>query len=258
MEKIKLIHIITRFDKGGSAENTFLTIAGLDKERYEISLIKGLSLESDMGAQEAQAVENNVLEAEKKGVRIVTISELVRRIHPWYDFKTFVALIVIFKKEQPHIVHTHSSKAGMLGRWAASVAKVPIIIHTPHGHVFWGYFGKWKTWVYILLEKLTAYVTDTIITLTEQEKKDHLACKIAPENKFLTVHSGVDVDAFLNVSIDPVEMKRNLGISDNAFVVGTAARLTPVKGHRYLIQAVREIVDIKKDSTFVFLGDGEL
>ncbi|MBW2105160.1 MAG: glycosyltransferase family 4 protein [Deltaproteobacteria bacterium] len=256
--KVKVIHIITRFDKGGSAENTLLTVRGLDKKRYDIILIKGLSLESEMGVRETRVVEHNLAEVERCGIRTLTISELVRKIHPLYDLKAFVSLVKIFLKENPHIVHTHTSKAGILGRWAAFFARVPIIVHTPHGHVFWGYFSRWKTLVFVLLERLTAHITDKIITLTEQEKRDHLRYNIASEDKFLHVHSGVDLNKFFNVSVDPSEMKRNLGIPDNAFVVGTAGRLTPVKGHRYLIKAAKEIVAIKPDIKFLFLGEGEL
>ncbi|MEI8174274.1 MAG: glycosyltransferase, partial [Deltaproteobacteria bacterium] len=145
MEKIKVIHVITRFDKGGSSENTFLTVQGLAKEKYEVILIRGLSEESRMGTEEAAAVERNLTEAEKSGVKVITIPGLVRSIQPLNDLKTLLNLIRIFKNERPHIVHTHTSKAGILGRWAVFFAKVPIIVHTPHGHVFWGYFNKWKT-----------------------------------------------------------------------------------------------------------------
>ena len=258
MEKIKVAHIITRFDKGGSSENTFLTVVGLDKEKYDVILIKGLSLESEMGVREARSVKDNLTEVERCGIRILTISELVRKISPLYDLKAFVSLIKIFLKEKPHIVHTHTSKAGILGRWAAFFAKVPIIVHTPHGHVFWGYFGKCKTSFYIILEKLTACITDKIIALTEQEKKDHLRFRIAPEDRFLVVHSGINLDKFFNTSVDTAVIKRKLGIPESNLVVGTAGRLTPVKGHKYLIKAAEKIVKIGLDTTFVFLGDGEL
>ena len=258
MEKIKIVHIITRFDKGGSAENTFLTVMGLDEERYEVTLIKGLSFESDMTEGEAKAVERNLAEVEREGIRIITLSDLVRRIYPLYDLKAVVSLIRIFLKEKPHIVHTHTSKTGILGRWAAFFARIPVIVHTPHGHVFWGYFSKWKTSVFILLEKLTALITDRIIMLTEQEKRDHLRFNIASEDKFSTIHSGVELDKFLHTSVSPSEMRKILKIPEENLVVGTAGRLTPVKGHRYLIEAASKIVDIRPDTTFVFLGDGEL
>ncbi len=258
MGNIKVIHVITRFDKGGAAENTFLTVTGLDKNRYEVILIRGLSHESNMGPSETRAVESSLEEAGKNGVRILTFPELVRRIDPFNDFKTILKLIRIFREERPHIVHTHTSKAGILGRWAARLTAVPIIIHTPHGHVFWGYFSKWKAAVYILLERLTAIITDRIIILTEQEKKDHLRYHIADGNKFTVIHSGVDLSKFTDTRVNVAEMKNKLGIAQEAFVVGTVGRLTPVKGHKYLIEAAAKILRKIPEIVFVFLGDGEL
>ena len=256
--KIKVIHIITRLDKGGSAENTLLTAVGLDKQIYDVLLVKGLSNESGMAEDEAAAVEKSMREAEREGVRILTVPGLVRRISPFHDIKTFFALIKILRYERPRIVHTHTSKAGILGRWAAYFCRVPIIIHTPHGHVFWGYFGRLKTAFYIMLEKITAFITDKIIALTEQEKKDHLRFRIASGDKFPVVHSGIKLDRFSNLSVDPAAMRRKLGISEGDLVVGTTGRLTPVKGHRHLIEAAGNILNARPNTTFVFLGDGEL
>ena len=258
MGKTKVIHVITRFDKGGSSENTFLTVQGLDKEKYEVILIRGLAEESCMGTEEAAAVERNLTEAGERGVKVITIPELVRSIQPLNDLKALFGLIRIFRNEKPHIVHTHTSKAGILGRWAAFFANITIIVHTPHGHVFWGYFNKWKTACYILLERLTASITDKIITLTEQEKKDHLRFRIAPDEKFTVIHSGVDLTAFSDARINAPAMREMLGIPPEAFVVGTAGRLTPIKGQRYLLEAAAVISARKPDLFFVFLGDGEL
>jgi len=258
LEKIKVAHIITRFDKGGSSENTFLTVVGLDKEKYDVILIKGLSLESEMGVREARSVKDNLTEVERCRIRTLTIPELVRKISLLHDLKTFISLIKIFLKEKPHIVHTHTSKAGILGRWAAFFALIPVIVHTPHGHVFWGYFGRCKTTFYIILEKLTACITDKIIALTQQEKNDHLHFRIAPEDRFSVVHSGVDLDKFFNTSVNPAAMKKRLEIPEGNLVVGTVGRLTPIKGHRYLIEAAGKNLDVRPDTTFVFLGDGEL
>ncbi|MDQ1277555.1 MAG: hypothetical protein QG555_595, partial [Thermodesulfobacteriota bacterium] len=196
--------------------------------------------------------------AEKNGVKVIAIPELVRDIHPLKDLKALFALIGVFKNEKPQIVHTHTSKAGILGRWAAFFAKVDIIIHTPHGHVFWGYFNKWKTACFIILERLSAAITDKIITLTEQEKKDHLRFKIAPDKKFTVIHSGIDLTAFSEARINAAAMRAKLGIPPEAIVVGTAGRLTPIKGQRYLLEAAARISPRTGDLFFVFLGDGEL
>ncbi|MCX5829587.1 MAG: glycosyltransferase family 4 protein [Deltaproteobacteria bacterium] len=258
MGKTKIIHVITRFDKGGSSENTFLTVQGLDKGKYEVILIRGLAEESCMGTEEAAAVKRNLTEAEKSGVKVIIIPELVRSIRPLNDLKALFALIRIFKNEKPRIVHTHTSKAGILGRWAAFFAKTKIIVHTPHGHVFWGYFNKWKTECFIILERLSASITAKIITLTEQEKQDHLRFKIARDEKFTVIHSGVDLTAFSESRVNAPAMREKLGIPPEAFVVGTAGRLTSIKGQRYLLEAEALISPRKPDIFFVFLGDGEL
>ena len=212
LEKIKVAHIITRLDKGGSAENTLLTVKGLDREIYDVILIRGLSIESNMAEDEVRVVGKSVREAEGKGVRVITIPSLVRRIQPFYDLKAFFALIKILLYERPHIVHT------------------------PHGHVFWGYFGRLKTGIFILLEKISALITDRLVVLTEQEKNDHLHFHIAPENKFSEVHSGINLDRFSDTSVDPAAMKKKLTIPEGNLVVGTTGRLTHIKGHRYLTE----------------------
>ncbi len=128
---------------------------------------------------------------------MITVRHLVRNLRPVSDLIAFFALLRIIRRERPHIVHTHTSKAGILGRWAALFCRVPVIVHTPHGHVFWGYFGPLQTRLFILLEKWTARITDAIVTLTPQEREDHLRFRIAPEGKFTVIHSGVDLGRFL-------------------------------------------------------------
>jgi len=258
MAKHKVIHVITRFDKGGSAENTFLTVCGLNPERYEVILVRGLGLESAMAEPRARAVESNLAEVRRAGVRIITLPGLVRNIHPAKDLAAFCGLLRIFRAERPAIVHTHTSKAGILGRWAARLAGVPLVVHTPHGHVFWGYFNRLTTAFYVMLEKLTAAITDKIIALTEQEKKDCLARRIAPESKFEIIHSGVNLEGFCDSAADPAGMRKEMNISADAFVAGTAGRLTPVKGHKYLLAAAQKILARNPGMYFVFLGDGEL
>lgn len=256
--RIKVVHVITRLDKGGSAENTVLTLLGLDHARYDLILVKGPSDESQMSDAEAAAVEKSLTKLRSLHVRQVTIPMLVRRPAPLKDILALAALVRLFRKERPHIVHTHTSKAGILGRWAARLSGCPHIVHTPHGHIFWGYFGRFTTFFFVLLERLTARFTDCIITLTAQERKDHRDMKIAPDERFRIIHSGVDLDIFSRTFVNPDDMKRELGIPEGAFVIGTIGRLTPVKGQRYLVEAAPEIVAACPDTVFVILGQGEL
>ena len=142
IKKIKVIHIITRLDMGGSAQNTLLTALNHDPKLYSVCLIKGSTHESAMTEEETQLINRQLATAKKEGIKVVDLPALVRRISPFNDIKSFVSIFRILRKSKPNIVHTHTSKAGILGRLAAWMARVPIIIHTPHGHVFYGHFGR--------------------------------------------------------------------------------------------------------------------
>ena len=257
-DRIKVIHVITRLDKGGSAENTVLTLAGLDRNRYDLVLVKGPTTESEMSRAESVAVEQNLRKLGERGVHIATVPTLLRRVDPYGDLLAFFALFRIFRRERPAIVHTHTSKAGILGRWAARLTGCALIVHTPHGHIFWGYFGRFLTSAFLFLERWTAPITSRIIVLTEQEKKDHLALDIAPERKFATIHSGVALDDFSKPVPGGSDLRRELGIQEDAFVIGSVGRLTAVKGHRFLIEAAGLVVAVYPETKFIVLGHGEL
>jgi glycosyltransferase involved in cell wall biosynthesis len=256
--KIRIIHVITRFDKGGSAENTFLSVHGLDRRRYDTWLIQGSSQESRMGSAEHSAVEQNLLELEQLGVHIITLPDMVRSISPFKDAQAFLRLIRIFRQIKPQIVHTHTSKAGFLGRWAACLSRVPIIVHNPHGHVFWGYFNTPISRLFIILERMTGRITNRLVMLTEQEKEDHLLFRIAPERKFAVIHSGVDFRPFTAPLPDPDHIRQQFKIPSESFVIGSVGRLTPVKGHRYLLEAMARLMPRHQNLACVILGDGEL
>ncbi|MEK6590553.1 MAG: glycosyltransferase family 4 protein [Nitrospinota bacterium] len=254
-----MLHIITRMDKGGSAENTLLTVLGLNKERYDVTLVKGTALESVMGDCEKEAHERDLKKALDSGVKIITLNELVRRVSPLSDLKSFIRLFSIIRQGNYHVVHTHTSKAGIIGRWAAWFCRTPVIIHTPHGHIFYGYYGKFITWLFRLIERFTAIVTDRIITLTDRCKQEHIDFKIAPPEKFLTIHSGVEIGRFLGVSTQDTEKIRNeFHIPNTYLIVGTVGRLTEVKGHTYFINAASEVLKDIKNIKFMITGDGPL
>jgi glycosyltransferase involved in cell wall biosynthesis len=255
-DRIKVLHIITRFDKGGSAENTFLTICGLDPGRYEVLLVKGSS-GTDRDGPEDEAAEANVAAVGHAGVRLLSVDRLVRNLRPLSDLRAFRSLIRIIRLEQPRIIHTHTSKAGILGRWAAWLCRVPIVVHTPHGHVFWAYFGPFQTRLFILLERWTARITDAIVTLTAQEKEDHLRFRIAPEAKFTVIHSGVDLKPFLT-GPSRAEARHLLGLPPGDTIVATVGRLAVVKGQEVLIRAVSELIARGERILLVVQGAGEL
>ncbi|HQF76436.1 MAG TPA: glycosyltransferase family 4 protein, partial [Syntrophales bacterium] len=203
-------------------------------------------------------VEENLARLRARGVKILTLAELVRRVSPLNDLTALFRLWRLFRRERPRIVHTHTSKAGIVGRWAAWLAGVPVILHTPHGHVFWGYFGPAKTRFFVLLEKLSALVTDRLVMLTEQERTDHLRVGIAPAERFVTIHSGVDLAPFAAAKAARDEARRSLGIPEGSFAVGTVGRLIAIKGPGVLMAAARQVIDRCPQCVFVFLGAGEM
>jgi glycosyltransferase involved in cell wall biosynthesis len=258
LEKVKIIHIITRLDKGGSAENTLLTTIGLDKNKYDIVLIKGISLESEMSAEERTSLDEGLRQAELNGVKLIIVPSLIRRINPILDLQTLFRLYRIFLQEKPAIVHTHTSKAGILGRWASFLAGVPIIVHTPHGHIFYGYHGIIKTGLFVLMERLTALITDRIIALTKREKGEHIQFNISKPHKFVVIHSGVPLENFSKIFTNNDKLKKKLGIPVADSIVGTVGRLVEIKGHRYLLDAARSVLNKIANVTFLLIGDGHL
>ncbi len=235
-----------------------MTVCGVDKSRYDVVLVTGASQNGGSGDPEMEAVEANVAAAAAQGVRLIGLRHLVRDLQPLSDLAAFARLVAIIRRERPRIIHTHTSKAGILGRWAAWLCRVPIIVHTPHGHVFWGYFRSWQSRLFIFLERWTAGITDAIVTLTPQEKADHLRFHIAPEEKFTVIHSGVDLARFRADGFDAAETRKFLSIPPERTVIGTVGRLTAVKGQETLIRAAAELIRRGAQLFLVLLGDGEL
>ena len=200
----KIVHIITRLDMGGSAQNTLLSCKKLSG-KYETILVHGLSYESRMTDLEKRIIERDVEEARAQGVKVIALTSMVRSIRPVKDFKALLSLTWQIYKEKPDIVHTHSSKAGILGRLAAKIAGAPHIIHTPHGHVFYGHFGAFASRVFLWIEKVFSTFTDRVVALTDGEKNDYINLSVCSPEKLFKIHSGVDVQKFMHTNGNRVE-----------------------------------------------------
>jgi glycosyltransferase involved in cell wall biosynthesis len=256
-DKIKVLHLITRLDRGGSAQNTLLTCLGLNG-KYELVLVHGLSLESQMTDWEKQSVDRQIKRAEEGGVKLTAIPSLVRSIDPVQDLRAFFSLWRLIVKEKPAIIHTHTSKAGLLGRLAAKMAGVPMIVHTPHGHVFYGHFGPLTSRFFVIIEKLTASIMDRMVALTEAEGNDYNTFLVCNPDKMVTIHSGVDIARYAAARVDIEEKKTSIGLDPEGLVVGTVGWLLPIKGPVYLLKAMARIWDRRPDIGLVFVGKGEL
>jgi len=255
--KPKVMHIITRLDMGGSAQNTLLTCLG-QADRYDVVLVHGRSHESHMTALEKKKVESHVDAARHKGVKIIPVATLIRAVDPLKDFQTLISLCKLMRQEKPAIVHTHTSKAGILGRLAAKISAVAVIIHTPHGHVFYGHFNRLMSRLFLLVERLFDRITDGVVALTDGEKNDYVQLRVYQAGKMVSIHSGVDLQRFSDVRTNATEIKKNLGLKPNTVVVGAVGWLLPIKGPLYLLRAMENLWREFSETHLVYVGKGEL
>jgi glycosyltransferase involved in cell wall biosynthesis len=244
---MRIAHIITRMVLGGAQENTLLTAAAQQAAGHEVLLITGPT----EGA-EGELVSR----AEELGVRMHLVPDMVREPDPARDVRALKTLIHLLREGRYTLVHTHMSKSGVLGRIAARLAGVPVIIHTPHGHVFHSYYSPAKTRLFWLLERTCALFTDRIIALTENEKREHVELRIAPEERFAVIHSGVDFDRYAGPPGPGAVSRADFGIPPEAPVIGCVARLVPIKGHTYLLAAMAQVLRQFPEARLLLVGDG--
>lgn len=245
---MKVMHIITRFIRGGAQENTLLTIDGLVKRGFDVSLVTGPAL----------GPEGDLLEdARKTGAKIILVDQMRRAICPWRDLSSYFALRKIIREEKPEIVHTHSSKAGILARCAAHAEKVPYVVHGIHGLPFHDYERWILNKAYIAAEKFCARYTDLYICVADAMTDKTVAAGVAPREKFVTIYSGMDAEAFAE-RFDGAETRLSLGIPLDKKVVGVVARISPLKGHEFIIKAAPGIVARHPDMHMLFVGDGHI
>lgn len=198
--------------------------------------------------------------ATQLGIHYVTIKGMGRSVNPTSDYFAYQELKKLIKSFKPDIVHTHAAKPGALGRLAAFSAKVPVILHTFHGHVFHSYFNSAKTKFFINAERYLAKKSDAIIAISEQQKKElAIDFKIAPEEKFKVVPLGFDLDRFrTNQEAKRSKFRKEFSVTDDEIAIGIIGRLVPVKNHYLFLKAIKYVLDHtgKKIKAFI-IGDGE-
>ena len=249
---VRVVHIITRLILGGAQENTLYTAIGQHQDpRFDVTLLCGID----------EAGEGNMFnEAARAGVRTVVLPSLLREIRPLTDLKAIFDVYRFLRDGNYAIVHTHSSKAGIVGRIAARLAGVPVVVHTLHGLAFHEYEAAWKNSMYIALERLCAPLSHRLISVSDRVSEAALAQGVGRRSQHLTVFSGIDLDVFLNVRerLTVAEAKTRVGIPAGAPVVGKVARLFPLKGHEQFLAAAVEIAAAVPDAYFLLVGDGPL
>lgn len=251
-KRIKVAHIITRLIVGGAQENTLYTIESLQNDnRFDVSLISGETL-----GPEGKLYEKDDFRIEN----LIVCPYLTREIEPLNDIRTLFFLIRFFSKERFDIVHTHSSKAGIIGRVAAFFSGTKLIIHTIHGLPFHPGEKSYKNFLYIFLEKLAAMITHKIISVCDTMTVKFRKAGIGRKNQFETIYSGMDISRYTPVmDKDTRNLEREkFGIKENDVVFVKVARLFEFKGHDHIINVCRKISKSNNNIKFMFVGDGIL
>ncbi len=245
--KIRVLRLFSRLNIGGPAIHVILTTAGLDPERYDSLLVVG---------REGDREGNFLGMAEAKGIPMKIIPTFGRRIDPLRDLITLVRLVGLMRRERPDIVHTHTAKAGALGRLAARLAGVPVVVHTFHGSVFDGYFGPAVAGFFQWVERMLALGTDTLIAVSERVAADLVERQIAPRNKIEVVPLGLELGRFRDVELRRGELRRELGLPLQAQLVGSVGRLVPIKDLTTLLNATVELSVTQPEAILLVVGDG--
>ncbi|MFC1548569.1 glycosyltransferase family 4 protein [Candidatus Omnitrophota bacterium] len=248
-KKIRVLHAITRLDRGGSSENTLLSVIGLAERGYSVDLLFGRTETPNLRLLE---------KAENAGVEFIEEEDLVRDIHPFKDLLAFLNIRYFLKRKDYDIVHAHSSKAGLICRFAARSVGIKHIIYTPHGHVFYGYFGRFLSRLIVFSEAITARITDKIVGLTQSECDEWLERGVGKKDQYLVIPSGVEFDMMEKEASARRYWKEEMRISEDKILVGAVGRFIKIKGFEYFIEAGIEQIKKRDDICFLLAGDGPL
>ncbi len=235
---IRITHIITRMDRGGAPDIVRLLTEKLDPGRFEATLIYGMTRQPSEATSRFLAAQ---------GQRARMVATLRRAVNPLFDIPAFFVLLRTLKRAHVDVVHAHTAKAGVLGRIAARLAGVPAVVYSPHGHDFYGYFGRAGSLLVVWAERFAARFCDRIHVLTHLEKDEMLERRICPAEKVRVIASGVSLDSGVVEQGDAP-----------ALCVGFVGRLESVKGPDYFVDAAAAVIRQLPEARFLVVGDGSL
>jgi glycosyltransferase involved in cell wall biosynthesis len=245
---MKIVRIIARLNVGGPAIHVILLTHEFRKRGYESLLVVGPVPETEG---------NMEYYASKWNVPLVRVPELVRPLSLNNDLVAFWKLYRILRRERPDIVHTHTAKAGTLGRAAAILAGTPVILHTFHGNIFDGYFSPAKTRLFLFVERLLARFTDRIISVSKFQSDELInRFRIGRPDKFQVVRLGIDLDSFREVEGD--NQGQTEGRENHPVVIGWVGRFTEIKDPLLFVDVAAALKSSSTPAKFVMIGDGHL
>lgn len=245
--RIRVVRIIARLNIGGPAIHATLLHERLNRQRFQSTLVTGTE----------EAGEGNYLELHGRTADVEIIPDLGREIRPLRDVQTLWRLVALMRRIKPHVVHTHTAKAGAVGRAAAILAGVPIVVHTYHGHVLRGYFSPAKTGVYRAIERGLARRTDRLLAVTTRVRDELVALGVGQAAQYRAVPLGFDLAPLLVAERRRGELRAELGLGD-APLIGIVARLAPIKAHEVFLSAAATVRQQVPAARFLIVGDGEL
>jgi glycosyltransferase involved in cell wall biosynthesis len=250
MDRVRVLHVITRLIVGGAQENTLITASELNKSaEWDAAVVCG-----PQTGPEGSLIES----AEARGIPLTIEPALVRELNPFRDLGALVRLARLIRRGKFTIVHTHSSKAGILGRWAARLAGAPVIVHTVHG---WGFHERQHpalSRLFIYLEKLTLGITDRLIVVSRLDIEKGLEVGIGEPGDYVMIRSGIELDRFGHPLVPGEETRAILGIPAGAPVVGTVTRLSAQKSPLDFVRAASRVAAEMPEAHFLMVGDGPL
>lgn len=244
---MRIVHVITRLIVGGAQENTIASVLGLqNKPGLDVHLISGPST----------GPEGSLVSSFAKSPQSLTVlPDLIRSIHPWKDHFARRQLARYFRDKRPDIVHTHSGKAGILGRLAAFDAGVPIIIHTIHGPSFGPFHGPLANWPLRWAERRAGKITTHFVVVAEAMASQYLAAGIGQPRQYTKIFSGFPLEPYVSARND-LALRGKWGIGPNDIVIGKIARLFKLKGHEDLFTMAPALVQKFPQIKFLLVGDG--
>lgn len=246
---IPVIHLITRLIVGGAQENTLYTAALLDPTRFSVQILSGAQT-----GTEGSLIE----EVRQQGIQLTILPDLVRQISPVHDLLALLKLIRYLRKSRCKVLHTHSSKAGILGRLAGRIAGTPVIIHTVHGWSFHEYMSPWLRKTYIFLERWMADSCQALIAVSQKDIEKGLQASIGRPQQYHLIRSAIPMEQFDPAHYDRQIIRQSLGIPDDAVVVGNIGRFSPQKNPLDWVRVASLIAAREEKAFFLLVGDGPM
>jgi glycosyltransferase involved in cell wall biosynthesis len=248
MSRIRVLRVIARLNVGGPAIHATLLTERLDPSRYESRLIAG----------NVEPGEGDYLDLHGgKLPGLITLPELGRELRGISDLRALVALVRLIREFRPHVVHTHTAKAGAVGRVAAMLCRVPVVVHTFHGHVFRGYFSPAKTRLFVAIERGLGRGSSALVAVSPKVRDELLEFGVGVREDIHVVPLGLDLERFRDYDEPRADARAALGLPDAAFVTSIVARLAPIKAHEVFLEAARRVRAAHPRAIFLIVGGGE-